>query len=402
MSESALQVAPIPDPAPAPAALPSHTPSAVPSERLVGVDALRGLALVLMSLDHAAYYVSVNIQGEHFSDFPSFLPGWAFRIIGLLTNLASPTFWLVSGISVALLARTLRRKGGSRWAVTRFLWIRAGFLFLLDATLVPLVWSKSPIPTYDYVFSLLSSFGVSLLLLSGLQFLRLRYVLAISLASIIGYEWLAHYADRHWLDGGLLAHAWAIYGTPGHTDHHLAVPFPVLGWFGLMGSGYVLGKRLRTVNGRRPMIWVAIGAGCLVVWCAVRALNGYGNQIPIPYRSDWGEFVTMFKGPVSLTYLAFNLGLGCLIFSWMLRHPQFLAKRPWRWMVVLGQASLFVYLSHMLVYRTVGRLDLHLFPGNDWVRLGVTFVAGLALMVPMARWYTQLKRRHPGSVLQYL
>jgi uncharacterized membrane protein len=401
MSESALQITHVPEAAPAPAE-PAHKPVAVSTARLLGVDALRGLALVLMSLDHAAYYVSVNIQGEHFSDFPSFLPGWALRIIGLLTNLASPAFWLVSGISVALLARTLRRQGGGEWAVTRFLWIRAGLLFLLDVTVVPFLWSKSPIPTYEYVFSLLSSFGVSLLLLSGLRFLRLRYLLVISLACVAGYEWIAHFADRHWVDGGLLTRIWATYGTPGHTEHHLAVPFPVLGWFGLMGAGYVLGKRLRTVNGRRPGVWVAIGLGLLLTWVAVRALNGYGNQIPIPYRADWGEFVTMFKGPVSLAYMAFNLSLACFIFSWLLRHPQMLTHRPWRWMVVLGQASLYVYLIHMLVYRTIGRLDMHLFPWNDWVRFGVTFVAGIALMVPMAQWYRDFKRRHPGSVLQYL
>jgi uncharacterized membrane protein len=404
MSETALRIPAGPEADPALHPAPTPKPVAVPSERLLGVDALRGLALVLMALDHSAYYLSVNVQAEHYMDAINPFPSMGYRLIGLLTNLSAPTFWLVSGISVALLTRTLRRQGGNEWAPTKFLLIRAGFLFLLDWLVVPFLWSKRWVPTYDYSFGLLASFAVSLLLLAVLRFLRLRVILAISLASLFGYEWIASRVTpdllREW---GLGIRLWTTYGTPGHTPNHLGVTFPVLGWFGLMGCGYVLGKRLKTVDGRRPGVWAAIGVGLLATWLVVRIVNGYGNVVPRSYTHDWTEFFTMYKGPVSVAFMAFNLGFGCLAFAWLLRHGKMLVQRPWRWMVNLGQASLFVFLTHLLVYRTLARIQLKFFhEEGQLVRYMLTFVLGLVILVPVARWYSRLKRRHPGTILQYL
>ncbi|HYM82109.1 MAG TPA: heparan-alpha-glucosaminide N-acetyltransferase domain-containing protein [Candidatus Limnocylindria bacterium] len=371
--------------------------------RLLGVDAWRGLALVLMSLDHAAYYAGSHIQAEHFADFPSELPVWGFRLVGLITNLAAPTFWLVSGVSIALLIPSLRIRGGGEWAVTRYLWIRAGCLALLDVAVVPWLWSKPPVPTYEYSFGLLSSFAVSLILISGLRFLRLRYFMAVSIALVIGYQWLAGIITPAMLkDWGLASSLWTRYGTPGHTPHTLGVPFPVLGWFGLMGCGYVFGKRLYADRGRHPRHWAALGLGLLATWLVVRVLRSYGNTVPISYHGDWSELITMYKGPVSLAFLCFNAGWGCLGFALLLRLSRQLSDRPLRWLVALGQASLFTFIAHLLVYRTLGRIELKFMPHAEVFRYATTFIAGLALLVPMARWYAGLKRRHPRSVLQYL
>jgi len=400
MSSTATQLPPEqPEPL---AALPKPA-QAKPFTRLIAIDALRGLALVLMSLDHSAYYISANVQAEHYGDHPTILPSWGYRILGLLTNISAPTFWLVAGISIALLARNLRRRGGGEWAVTKFLWIRGGFLLLFDLTIVPLLWSKHPIPGYEYVFGLLSSFAVSMMILSGLRLLRLRYLLAISIAALVLNEWVGKHVSFSLLNHfGVGLRAFTTYGNPGNAPPGLAVPYPILGWFGLMGAGYVLGKRLYTIEGRRPRTWLTIGFGLIAAWLVIRLVNGYGNQVPIGFAWDWSELLWMYKGPVSLAYLCFNVGLGCLAFAVALRFTDHLKQRPWRWLVTLGQASLFTFLAHMLVYRTVGRVEMKFLPHAELLRYSTTFLIGLAFLVPMARWYATIKHKYPKSVLQYL
>src|SRR5258705_2329640 len=129
VSPAYLAVAPAPTPAP-------HR-QAQASARLAVVDALRGVAILLMALDHSAFFSHVSVQAEHNSDYPTVLGAWGYVVTGLLTNIAAPTFWLLSGASIALLADSSRRRRGSEWAATRFLLIRAGLLVVLDLTLVP-------------------------------------------------------------------------------------------------------------------------------------------------------------------------------------------------------------------------------------------------------------------------
>jgi peptidoglycan/LPS O-acetylase OafA/YrhL len=134
----------------------------------------------------------------------------------------------------------------------------------------------------------------------------------------------------------------------------------------------------------------------------IRLWNSYGNQVPVGYAWDWSELLMMFKGPVSLAYLCFNVGWGCLLFAIALRFTEALRHRPGSWLVTLGQASLFTFLAHMLVYRTVGRVEVKFLPHLELLRYSTTFLIGLAFLVPMARWYANVKHRYPRSVLQYL
>jgi hypothetical protein len=243
MSSTATQLPPEQPPEPL-AALPKPA-QAKPFTRLIAIDALRGLALVLMSLDHSAYYISANVQAEHYGDHPTILPSWGYRILGLLTNVSAPTFWLVAGISIALLARNLRRRGGGEWAVTRFLWIRADFGSLRshDRALS----SKHPIPGYEY--------GSVCCQLRGQHDDPERAApstslsLAISIAPLVLYGGSEHVRSRCSTTGvGLRAFmTYAIEtrrGSPLLSDSRLVRS---------RGRGYVRGKRYRSkVGGPAP------------------------------------------------------------------------------------------------------------------------------------------------------
>ena len=77
--------------------------------RLIGIDALRGLVIVLMALDHANYFVSLkHSPGEYWGGgFPAYYDALAF-LTRLFTHPAAPGFSFLMGVGMVLFARSRR------------------------------------------------------------------------------------------------------------------------------------------------------------------------------------------------------------------------------------------------------------------------------------------------------
>jgi uncharacterized membrane protein len=86
--------------------------------RILAIDAMRAIALAAMALDHAAASVGVSLQAETYGGQAAILASWPYWVTGLFTNLAAPTFWLLSGASIALFAAGDAARV-SEWGITR-------------------------------------------------------------------------------------------------------------------------------------------------------------------------------------------------------------------------------------------------------------------------------------------
>jgi hypothetical protein len=60
--------------------------------RITVIDALHGMALALMVLPHAAFFIGVGMQAESYGGQRVYLQSPPYWISGLLTTLASPIF----------------------------------------------------------------------------------------------------------------------------------------------------------------------------------------------------------------------------------------------------------------------------------------------------------------------
>jgi uncharacterized membrane protein len=376
-------------------------PGETASSRLVGIDALRGLALVLMALDHASFFTRTSIIVEYYVGAPLKLWSWPYVVLGMLTNVAAPTFWTLSGVSIALLEAARRRRGESQWSISRFLLIRAVILVVLDASVNAMAWGNREFLTYDYAFNVLSGLAVGMVLLSGLRFLPLGVLGTATVALLVGYQGLVSAVPEALLDRyGYWLTVWITFSE--RTTPH--VWFPVLGWFGLMGLGYVLGRHADAPAARRPRTWLVVGAALLAAWFAIRSLGGYGNFVPYVQGEPWYYFLIMSKGPPSLDFFTFNLGLAALALAGLLACSQWLQRRPLRWLVVVGRASLFFYVVHLAVYRVLGLVSAAVIPMRDprLLRYLATWLVGLVLLIPLAERYRRVRDRHPRWVLRYL
>lgn len=371
---------------------------AAASSRLGAIDLARGVAILLMTLDHAGAMARVNLVAERYWDRPLEIAGWPLWILGLVTNLASPLFWVVSGVSVAILSEASLRRTGSERNATAFLFTRGGILLLLDALVVSFLWAPVLHFKSTYTFDLLSSLALSLILLSGFRVLPRTLFALATVGLLLGHQLLMHSVPDSWrAAGGFWVWIWVDYVGGDHP----VVSFPVLGWCSLMGLGYLIGTRVGEPAWQRPRRWIAIAAGLLALWFVVRIRGGYGNFNTWDPSLGLLEFFIMSKGPPSLVFLLFNLAGGALVYAGALALGSRVSRAPWSWLVTLGKASLFVYVTHLILYKFLAWFGYRIAHGNDGWRLFVTWLPGVVILVPLAAWYRGLKERHHRGVLRY-
>ena len=272
-------------------------------DRLAVVDAARGLALLLMVLDHGAVFASVNVNAETYVNrAPAFWgPGWFAT--GLLTNLSAPLFWCLAGTSVAFLARRDRRP----WTTDRFLLVRAAVLVLLDQFVMPPEWTPWRMPRYVPEFELLSTLAAALLLMIPLRRLPDRALALLTALLLAGHVLLDRLVPQAALERlPALARLWVTFDR----THSPTVSFPVLGWLPLMTLGLLIGRRMADGRWLRPGPIVRLALGGLALGLAVRLADP-------GWRSGGGleAFLAMRKGPPGLDYLAVNLSVGLLLMA---------------------------------------------------------------------------------------
>ena len=389
MSQSSLSVQPLPDSARAPAAAAQST------ARLIAIDALRGLAIVAMALDHAAASVLVSLQAESYGGITPILGNWPSWVLGLFTNIASPTFWFLAGVSMSLYAGGRLRKGGTNGDITRFFLIRAAVLAVLDLTIAWLAWHGGT--PYTHV---LLSIGISIALVALLRLLPTVVVAIVGLLWLLAYQYALPGLAVQFNDSVTYWQALLAYFS--YTTFP-ATEFSILGWGSLIALGCAFGTQVRKPWFRSPANWLLVGAGLLGLWAALRWFGGFGDLWPYSPDLPIYYWIVMNKTPPSLTFLAFNLAIAAWVYALMLANQRLLEVRPFAWLVTMGQVALFAFVVHLVIYGLLGRLVIMVPTGMPGVVKAVAvWLVGLAILIPLSSWYRAYRRAHPNTLLRYL
>ncbi|MBM3963205.1 MAG: DUF1624 domain-containing protein [Planctomycetes bacterium] len=323
---------------------------------LANLDLLRGLAMVVMVLDHVRDFVHTGGVIEDPTDLATTTPGlFATRWI---THFCAPTFVFLAGLSVRLqlqrgadprvLAGSLRRRGLFLVGVEVVL-LRPLILFQFDHRLVAFL-------------QVIWKIGVSMCLLSAMLRWRVAVVgglgllLVFGLGAVIPHESFL-FAPAFSIDAAkvllLLRGAVPLW----NKGPVLACVYPLLPWFGVMALGYATGTlcaRAAEVR-RRWLLWLGLAATGL--FAVLRAVRGYGDPGPWnPRVEGWRAVVSFFrveKYPPSLQFVAMTLGPVLLFpaFSERLR-----GDGPLRRLVALGRAPLVFYVLQWPAAHLVSRL----------------------------------------------
>ena len=375
---------------------------AVSRARIGSIDALRGLVMLLMLVDHVREFFYLQAQVSDPVNLAATPPG--LFLTRVASHLCAPVFLLLTGLSAHLYGQ----KHGGRAATARFLLTRGLFLIVLEVTLVNLAWTRSLLPPVLYL-QVIWAIGLSMIALAGLIRLPRPALVAVALVVMLGHNLL---------DGIVLAPdhpgyvAWSILHQRGFIPLPWGVArtsYPVLPWIGVAAAGYALGPWYALEAGARRRRLLALGAAALASFVALRGLNGYGDPTPWRAGADLGasalSFLNLTKYPPSADFLLATLGLGLVLLALLEALP----ARRLAWLTVFGGAPLFFYLAHLWLLRGLHDLLLALGFGAEgrvsadapWQLWPIAALLALPLY-GACRWMVGVKRRGRHPVLSYL
>jgi uncharacterized membrane protein len=371
---------------------PSHKAS-----RFLSLDALRGLIMVLMALNHANHFIAQQHSpgeywGGRFPVYHGILPFFT----RLVTHPCAPGFFFLMGVGMVLFANSRRKQGWSEWAIVRHFLIRGGFLIALQLLVVNRAWELSAGGRgLELYIGVLFALGGTMILGSLLLWLKPKVLLALTAMLVLGTELLTPDPS---LWNQMFQPLNRILLVPG-GNLTLWVNYPVLPWLELVTFGLVFGYWLVDDPQKAFERALKLGAVFILAFLVLRYLDGFGNTRPRA-GNTWIDFLNLVKYPPSITFNLLTLGVNLIIMGLFAQASgklqQFLQP-----LVVFGRAPLFFYLTHLLLYAGLG---LCLTPdGTSIPRMYLYWLLGLLILFPLCLWYGQIKHRQPASsILRFL
>ena len=363
--------------------------------RLFSVDALRGMLIVLMALDHASYFVAQkHSPGEYWGGpFPVYEQALPF-VARLVTHPAAPGFFFLMGASIVLFAASHRRCRWTEWAIVRHFLIRGALLIALQFLLVNVGWSLTPWGWgLRYYAGVLFGLGTTMIVAALLIRVEPRCLLGVSVVLVVIVA-LATPDASQW-DHPLPALVRLLL-VPGGTTA-LWVNYPVLPWLGLTIFGMAFGRWLQDDPYRSSARALLLGGAFLLGFIAVRYLNGFGNLRPRA-GDTWIDFLNVVKYPPSIAFVLMTMGLNLILLGLLGRASQ-ACRRYLRPLAVFGRTPLLFYVVHLFLYAGLGRL---LSPDGSPIAAMLPFwLLGLALLYPVCLLFGQAKAAAaPGSIIR--
>ncbi len=376
------------------------------SQRLLSIDALRGLVILFMLLDHVRETFFLHRQVADPMNVDITDPALFFS--RTLAHLCAPVFVLLTGLSAYLYGEKYQGKRD----VSAFLFKRGLFLVVLEFTLVNFAWTFQLPPSVIYM-QVIWAIGVSMIALAALVWLPRPALLVLGLVIIAGHNLLD---SLHFPVGSAMHVPWAILHDRGWIEFsdslRLRTSYPVLPWIGVIALGYCLGPwfaRSAAAAVRQRYLLLA-GTGALLAFVVLRLLNGYGEAPWVSHDSAMQSLMSFFnitKYPPSLLFLALTLGAGLLLLLGFERAQ----KRQWiSILAVFGTAPMFFYLLHLYVLKLLYLASVALFGLNQgnyfgFDSIGAVWLTAVLLCISLylpVRWFATLKaRRRDITWLKY-
>lgn len=392
------------------------------SRRLAAVDALRGLAMVIMALDHTRDFLSAEAMAFPPDDLTRTTP--ALFLTRWVTHVCAPVFAATAGLGIGLrLARGERAGAVSRQLVARGLWLVA-----IELVVMRLAMNFTFDARYPVLLIILWALGWSMIALAAVVHLPRRTLAAVGLAIVVLHN-LTDGLQPAQL--GAAAGLWTLLHQPGVLRAGglvFVAGYPVLPWIGVMAVGVWAAGLYAWPAERRRRALVIAGLGAIAAFIALRLVNGYGDPAPWTPQSSPAmtlvSFLNTTKYPPSLQFVLMTLGPAALLLAWFdgrtfgRRHP----------LVVFGRVPFAYYVVHFwLLHVVAAALLVWRYGGDAWAWLPhplpsmggaremfpadlgcalpwvyAAWLAVVAALYPAARWLADVKARRRDWWLAYL
>jgi uncharacterized membrane protein len=255
--------------------------------------------------------------------------------------------------------------------------------------------------------------------------LPFRAVLALGVVIVLGHNAL------DFLETGTMSHApwWYTFlhkqgpvQIPGIPTIFVAYPF--LSWTGLMLLGFCFGKfYTHTETSKRKSRLLLAGAAALLFFAVLRYINVYGDSQHWSTQKNtlytFLSFINVVKYPPSLLYMCVTIGPALLFLAFAGQAK----GRAARIISVYGSVPFFYYILHFYILHVITAFfymgrghsfkeGMHGYtqafnftkPGEGIGLLGVyaIWIATVAALYPLCKWFSNYKKTHKQWWLSYL
>ncbi len=319
-------------------AIAADTPLTNAKPRLDFIDALRGLILCFMVLDHTREFFHAGAFQYDPLDLDKtsvivYFTRW-------ITHLCAPTFVFLSGVSIFL----QQEKGKTGWALSRFLLTRGLWIVVLELTVLDFGWNFAAPFVFLQVFW---AIGVSMMIMAALVWLPRHAILAIGVILVAGHNLLDAISVQS-LHGPVQVF-WQLMMQPGGLGPVPGfIAYPAIPWLGIMCLGFGLGPLLAHPENRTRNL-LLLSAGMIGLFLILRIPNLYGNGGPwaMPANPALAPLAVLdvTKYPPSLDYALVTLGMTLLLALGLQRLPA-VVLTPF---LAFGRTPLFTYILHLYI-----------------------------------------------------
>ncbi|NHZ72769.1 MAG: DUF1624 domain-containing protein [Aquificales bacterium] len=361
------------------------------TSRLFPLDALRGLIIILMALDHANHFVAQqHSSGEYWGGaFPSYDNALPF-LTRFVTHLAAPGFFFLMGAGMTLFTFSARRQDWHRWAFLRHFWLRGLILIALQLLIVNRAWELSPSGwALDIYIGVLFALGATMIVGSFLLWLPANWLLVVSVGLVLGTAVFFPDPAQWTQPQTILARLLFIPGG----DLSVWVNYPVIPWLGLVTFGMAFAHWLHDDTRQAYRRAWQLGLLFLLAFVSLRLLNDFGNLRPRD-GDDWIAFLNVVKYPPSLTFILLTMGINLSLLS-AFSYIGSKGERLLQPLLVYGRVPLFFYITHLFLYAALGNL---LTPdGTSLLVMYGYWLLGLLILYPLCLGYGRFKQSRPAN-----
>jgi uncharacterized membrane protein len=369
------------------------------SSRVASVDIVRGLAMVLMAIDHVRVYAGVPAGGP---DVAVFFTRW-------VTHFCAPVFAFLAGTSIYLSLKG--RPAGT--ADARFLVIRGLVLVALELTLIKWFWTFR----LDYSFTLA---GV-IWMLGWCMVLMAPVVLWVRSAAVIGWLGVAIVAFQQvfgiagvvgWM-GWPWEFVYPVAGLDGRVPDGLAILYVIVPWIGVMAAGYGFGAIVSITDlPRQRSLCLRIGLAAIALFLLVGTIGAASGEGPMPFVM---RLLNQQKYPASQLFLLMTLGPAVTMIG--LLEGRSGGGTSGGFLAVFGRVPMFYYLLHIPLIHGLallvnqiqfGSMHGELYATAPFARVPAglrwslpvlygVFGVAIAVLFPLCRWMVGVKARFRGT-----
>ena len=366
--------------------------------RLIAIDALRGLVMLFMLVDHVRETFFLYMQVTDPVDANTTDPGLFYT--RLLSTFCAPTFVALTGLSAWLYGQS-----HSKGQVSEFLLKRGLFLIVLEFTVVGYAWpTQAPaFPPTAIWLQVIWAIGISMIALAALLHLPRVAQFAVGLAIVCLHNLLDPIqltADQPGYVAWAILHQRSLIEFGGIA---VKTTYPILPWIGVILLGYACGPWFAKGSDpqRRIRRLAMTGLGLVLGFVLIRYLNVYGDKPWFVAENSTRtvmSFLALTKYPPSLLFLMPTVGTGCLLLA---LFEKFENSRVMPHLALLGGAPMFYYVLHLYVLKLIYNVALALYGPTKGTVFGVDNLSTVwiwvaLLILPLyypTRWFAQLKQR---------